>query len=130
MTRFEQFMVAIWITVGNLFVYQACSPAPVFATAQKIADPLLRAIGFCRSHPEAGASAEEAFLLYKAGDRMGALLRTALAVEQIRARGVPIPDSVETDMVRGMAAAASVEQGLRALSCRNPDGSEKTGCVK
>lgn len=124
---------AMAIVVANVAIWNACTPGEVqqvVAAVAPVADPLLRAIGFCQTHPEVKDDVAKAVELYKSGDRLGATMRVALIVEELRAGGVPIPSNVDVDVVRTMAAVESIQQGLRALSCRNPDGSPKEGCDK
>ena len=92
MKAFGCFSLVLVFLVGFFFnsATWGCSAArEIVKDVAPIADPLLRAIGFCRSHPAARDDALEAIQLAEKGDRLGAALRVALAsTPDVDARGL------------------------------------------
>lgn len=113
-----------------------CSPAQlesvraVTAVVAPVVDPLLRVIGFCRDNKAPPDRVAEIVSAYKSGDKLGAAMKAALLLEELRAAGIEVPRDVALDMVETVAAVEGLQRGLRALSCRDPnDGSPIPGCV-
>lgn len=120
---------ALLVTLG--FVDSACTPAqraafPVISTVDAIGSGVAHVLGWCEDNkipPEAIAAAAKA-LAEK--EYLAAIAAVEPALTQAIRRG-EVPPEVQTSyqLAKGMAAAYAVEQGMRALSGRNPDGSPK-----
>jgi hypothetical protein len=88
------------------------------AVAQPYADPLLRALGFCKEHASSVARpdrVDRALAAYKDGDKVTALLLGAEIMRDLEEAGVEIPQNTSMDLVRTLAAIEGMQQGLRAL---------------
>ena len=84
------------------------------AVAQ-IADPLLRAVGFCEEH---GAPVDDIRAIveaHRAGDEGTAIAGVIALLEQVANEGKPIPASLFADLAQAMQAAQALEDFGRAI---------------
>jgi hypothetical protein len=114
-----------------MFVTAACTPAqragfPVLSTVDAIGSGVAHVLGWCEDNelpPEAIAAAVKALTEKQ---YLAALAAVEPALTQAIRRGeVPTEVQASYQLARGMAAAYAVEQGMRALSGRNPEGAER-----
>lgn len=122
---------AVSALLAVILLASACTPAqraafPVISTVDAIGSGVAHVLGWCQDNdlpPEAVAAAVKALAEKQ---YLAAIAAVEPALTQAIGRG-EVPPEVQTSyqLAKGMAAAYAVEQGMRALSGRNPDGSEK-----
>ena len=118
------------IIVPLVFVLAGCSGAQI-AAALKAADAVGRGIanvaGWCEENGAKPADVVATVESAKKGDYQQALDLAARMVSELKRSGVKVPDETATmlELAQQAYAAKALEQGLRALSGKNPDGSSK-----
>ena len=120
--------VALCLSIGTLVVIPACTAAQVATVIRTAHDALgvvAKILGFCEENGSPAEKVATVRKLYEDENWVGALGELTVMVQQLKEAGVQVPPEIDNDLVAGMAAAYSIEQGMRAISGRNPDGSEK-----
>jgi hypothetical protein len=125
--------VALGLLLGSMTIAPGgCTPAaragiPVLSTIDAIGMGISQIAGWCNDRGIEPETVTSALKAAQEKDYRTALALLGDAVARSRAAGDPIPADVEMTLrlAEGAVAATAIEQGMRALSGKAPDGGAK-----
>ncbi len=116
------------VSIFTVCLLTGCSAGQVFTAIKTAADILsvvTRVNDFAEKNGSPAQQVQRVKRLYEEKDIAGALGELTTMVQALKEAGVEVPREIDNDLIAGLAAAYAIEQGMRALSGRNPDGSPR-----
>lgn len=125
--RIAALMCALLVgACGGSAAESVAAARTVTAVAAPVVDPLLKVLGFCRDNGSDPDALLAALLAQRNGDLLTAAGIGAVLVLQLYQQGIEIPPDVLTSLAEAYQAIEGMQQGLRALDGRGPDGTPKS----
>ena len=121
----------VFLVILALMFMSGCGTihgVPVLSALDAAGRGAAQVLGWCEDRGVDPSTVQQGYTAIKEEDygTLYDVLRKAMA--QARSKGHPVPEKTEIlfELTQEALAAQGVEQGMRALSGRNADGSEKT----
>lgn len=119
-------IICMALLLGGCTHAQEAKALPTLDFAQAVAQKAANVLDFVEPFlPPGDAQLAAARAAQTAGDLSKVFDVARPLLERVAAGGDDVPQQIVADVVIGAQAAQSVEQGMRAVSGRNPDGSPK-----